>query len=105
MANIPLSGFETLYKSDSPKDFASGEYFQVRFESEVASATGREVFFVRERHGYFDDQHKRVVHPITTLSPEEGFATRGEAEERYARQLRHSFSPDPYDGMKYRRLD
>jgi hypothetical protein len=112
MVTIPPFGFVTLYKTDSPKDFANGEYYQVRFESEVHPATGKQVFFVREKHGYFDNEQKRAVHPLTTLSPEEGFTTVEEAAERYEQQLKHrasggfvhSFSLDPFEGMKYRRL-
>jgi hypothetical protein len=112
MGIIPAFGFETLYKSDSPRDFATGEYYQVHFESEVDPATGKESFFVREKHGYFDGQQKRAVHHTTTFAPEEGFATRVEAEARYRQQLVHrasegfvhSFCLDPFEGMKYRRL-
>jgi hypothetical protein len=109
MGIIPAFGFETLYKSDSPRDFSTGEYYH--FESEVDPA-GKELFFVREKHGYFDDQQKRAVHHTTTLSPDEGFTTRAEAEARYNQQLVHrasegfvhSFCLDPFEGMKYRRL-
>ena len=112
MGIIPAFGFETLYKSDSPKDFATGEYYQVHFESEVDPANGKELFFVREKHGYFDDQQKRAVHHTTTFAPSEGFTTREEAEARYKQQLVHrasegfvhSFCLDPFEGLKYRRL-
>lgn len=112
MGIIPAFGFETLYKSDSPRDFATGEHYQVHFEPEVDPATGTESFFVREKHGYFDDQQKRAVHNTTTFGPEEGFTTRAEAEARYRQQLVHRasegfvhlFSLDPFEGMKYRRL-
>jgi len=113
MGIIPAFGFETLYKSDSPKDFATGEYYQVHLdESEVDPATGKELFFVREKHGYFDNQQKRAVHHTTTFAPDKGFTTREEAEARYEQQLVHrasegfvhSFCLDPFEGMKYRRL-
>jgi hypothetical protein len=110
MTIIPTFGFETLYKSDSPKDFATGEYYQVHFECEIDPATSKELFFVREKHGYFDDRQKRAVHHTTTFAPEEGFATREDAEARYSQQLTqrasegfvHSFCLDPFEGMKYR---
>ena len=110
---IPAFGFETLYKSDSPRDFATGEYYQVHLEAGVDPVTGKELFFVRERHGYFDDQAKKVVHHSITFAPDEGFTIRAEAEARYNQQLLHrasegfvhSFSMDPFEGVKYRRLD
>jgi len=40
--------FETLYKTDSPKDFANGEYYQIHLEIEIHD--GKQVFFVREKH-------------------------------------------------------
>ena len=112
MTIIPTFGFETLYKTDSPKDFANGEYFQVHFNVETNPVTGKQAFFVREKHGYFDNEQKRAVHPVTTFAPEEGFTTFEEAAERYEQQLRHrasegfvhAFSVDPFEGIKYRRL-
>jgi hypothetical protein len=112
MGIIPAFGFETLYKSDSPREFATGEYYQVHFDPEVDPATGKELFFVREKHGYFDDKQKRAVHHTTTFAPDEGFTTRKDAEARYKQQLAHrasegfvhSFWLDPFEGMRYRRL-
>jgi len=43
--------FETLYKTDSPKDFANGEYYQIHLEIEIHD--GKQVFFVRERDQSF----------------------------------------------------
>ena|SRR5215831_10264726 len=112
MTNLPTFGFETLYKTDSPKDFANGEYYQVRIEATKDEATGETHYFVREKHGYFNNEQKRMVHPVTTYSPEEGYATIEQASERYEQQLAHrasvgfvhAFSLDPYEGMMYRKL-
>jgi len=112
MANLPKLGFETLYKTDSPKDFANGEYYQVRIEWNVDEASGKTHYFVRENHGYFNNEQKRMVHPVTTYSPEEGYATHEQAVERYEQQLAqrasegfvHSFSLDPFEGIMYRKL-
>ena len=110
MTNLPTR-FETLYKTDSPKDFANGEYYQVRIESDVDEA-GKTHYFVRENHGYFNNEQKRMVHPVTTYLPEEGYDTHEQAAERYEQQLAHrasggfvhAFSLDPFEGMMYRKL-
>jgi hypothetical protein len=110
--SIPRFGFETLYKTDSPADFGNSEYYQVQLDVGEGAAPGTHVYFVREQHGYFDNANKRAVHPVMTLSPQEGFATFEEAEARYQEQLRHrasegfvhAFSLDPWEGMKYRKL-
>src|SRR5207237_4819578 len=47
----PICMFETLYKTDSPKDFANGEYYQIHLEIEIHD--GKQVFFVRERDQSF----------------------------------------------------
>lgn len=64
--------FETLYKTDSPKDFSDGEYYQVHLDSVLRS--GQHLFFVREKQGWFSDAQKRNVHSVDTLSPEEGLS-------------------------------
>jgi hypothetical protein len=104
--------FETLYKTNDLKDFPEGEYYQTRLESEIVG--GLEVFFVKEKHAYFSNTEKRRVNETTTLSPEEGFATRDEAMQRYGQQVQyrvkngfvHCFSFDPFekDGAGYRYL-
>lgn len=113
--------FETLYRSDprgktfdpgDPASISETEYFQPLFELEFQD--GKHVFFVREKHGYFDDQQKKPVHPIDTLSPEEGFATEQEAWKKYEQQLRfralqgftHALSVRiPEGGINHRILD
>lgn len=113
--------FETLYRvdprgktfvADDPKSISEMEYFQPHFDLEFHE--GKQVFFVREKHGYFDDQQKRRVNPTDTLEPEEGFATEAEARKKYEQQLRirasegfvHAFSVRiPEGGINYRILD
>lgn len=107
--------FETLYKTDSPKNFANGEYYQIHLDFQIHRDTGKQVFFVREKHGYFDNQKRRMVHSISTLDPDfsEGLTNFQEAQEKYERQLQHrasegfvhAFSIDPFTGIQYRRLD
>jgi hypothetical protein len=106
--------FETLYRVDprgrSFANPAETEYYQPRIDRE--SHAGRDVFLVRETHGYFDDEEKKAANITSTLSPEEGFATFDEANSRYEEQLRyraktgfvHVFSFDPFspDGMTHR---
>ncbi len=118
---ILLMFFETLYRTDprgktfqpgDPVSISETEYFQPFFDSHFAD--GKQVFFVRETHGYFDDKQKKVVLVVTTLAPEEGLATAEEAWIEYEAQLRfralqgfvHAFSVNiPKSGMNYRILD
>ena len=75
---------------------------------------GVEVFFVREKHAYFSNTEKRRVNEVTTFSPEEGYATQAEAQQRYDQQVQyrvktgfvHCFYIDPFreDGTGYRYL-
>jgi len=82
--------FETLYRVDprgksfDPGDLASPsdtEYYQPHIEFEFRG--GKQVFFVREKHGFFDDQQKKMAHHRDTLNPEEGFAKMAEAWTKY----------------------
>ena len=109
---VPAFGFETLYRTDAPKDFANGEYYQVRIECRPDLASNVQRFFVRENHGYFDNSQRRAVHSVTTFAPDEGFPTVEEAVAQYEQQLAHrasegfvhAFSLDPFEGMRYRHL-
>jgi len=104
---------ETLYKTDKPTDFENGEYYQARLVRR--DDHGVTTYVVEEKHGWFSDAEKRPVHHITTLSPEEGYKTYGEAEQAYNERLKHrtkegfihSFSIDFFaiGGVVYRRLD
>ena len=112
--------FETLYRIDprgmSFAELPATEYYQPRIDREVIN--GKEVYFVRETHGYFDDQQKKVANCTFTLNPDEvaeGYPTWEEAEGRYEQQLRkrakerfvHVFAFDPLTptGLSYRLLD
>jgi hypothetical protein len=109
--------FETLYRTDPRgKSFANlsdTEYFQPRIDCELRG--DNEVFFVRETHGYFDDQQKQMKSQTETFNPEEPFENRDDAQRWYDQQLRrrasdgfvHAFTWDPMSpiGMSYRRLD
>jgi hypothetical protein len=79
--------FETLYKVKTPKGFLDGEYYQASVNAEFVN--GVVVFFVREKHGYFNDTEKRLVHLTVTLSPEDGYPTFEEAKKRYDEQVHH----------------
>jgi hypothetical protein len=104
--------FVTLYRTDELKDFPEGEYFQPRLEVEMVD--GKEVFFVRETHAYFNNKLKVRRNEVTTFSPDEGYATRKEAQERYDQQIQrrvkdgffHCFYFDPFkgDGVGYENL-
>jgi hypothetical protein len=91
----------TLYKAKKPTSFDDGEYYQPTIDFQFLN--GKQQYFVRETHGYWNDNEKRVIHVLTTLSPEEGYSTFQEADQRYQQQLQkrvgdgfvHSFSLDP----------
>lgn len=105
--------FETLYKTDSPTELEHAEYYQPNLDMEFVE--GKWIFFVREKHGWFNDARKRAEHHITTLSPDEPYTDAKEAQARYDQQLRHrasegfvhSFSFDPFapNGVHYRRVN
>jgi hypothetical protein len=102
--------WETLYKTNPPKDFHDGEYYQPQLDFEFEGE--KTAYFVREKHGYFSDEEKRPVNVTTTLSPEEGYSTYEAALARYEEQVRHraksgfvhSFHFDPFatNGVGYR---
>lgn len=105
--------FETLYKTDTPQTFWKAA--SITGPAMTSSfATESSAFFVREKHGYWDESLKKHANETVTLSPEEGFSTFAEAQARYDQQLRyrasqgfvHSFSLDFLSSspVKYRRL-
>ena len=104
---------EALYKTDAPEASVS-DCYQVILEKKVLN--DRHLYFVREVHGWWNDQEKRFIKEQKTLSPEdaEGYPTLEEATDRYNLQIltraksgfRHSFSPDPFGGKdQYRHID
>jgi hypothetical protein len=108
--------FETLYRTDprgkSFDELSATEYYQPRIDCERRGKG--EVFFVRETHGYFDDQQKKMKNQTQTFNPDEPFESREEAEKWYENQLRvraasgfvHVFAWDPMspNGMSYQLL-
>jgi hypothetical protein len=75
---------ETLYKTDSPEAEQS-EYYGIMIDY-GPNSTG---YFVREIHGWWDEEQQKAIYNLTTLSPEEGYPTFEEAHERYLTQRRH----------------
>lgn len=104
--------FETLYKTDVPQQLSRAEFYQPQLAPETVN--GKTLYFVREKHGWWDDASKKLVLHTTTLDPEEGFATLEDAEARYEQQLHHrasegfmhSFFVDPANNLpvNYRRI-
>jgi hypothetical protein len=76
---------ETLYRHDprgeSFENLEATEYYQCRIDQE--SRERRHVFFVRETHGYFDDQQKKPANITETFNPEKPFENFAEAEGRF----------------------
>lgn len=113
--------FETIYRVDprgksfSPDNLASiaeTEYYQINIDVQFQGS--QELYFVREKHGFFDDQRKKIAHHLYTLNPEEGFTNVGDALARYDKQLKylasqgfvHAFSVRiPEGGTNHRVLD
>lgn len=94
---------ETLYKTKTPEASVwDGECYELILDAETVN--GRVAYFVREIHGWWDEDRKRFVHKQYTLSPDEGFSTFDDAHERYKQQrinratsgFVHSFSPHYY---------
>jgi hypothetical protein len=108
--------FETLYRADprgkSFETLSETEYYQPRIDREKSG--DRYVYFVRETHGYFDDQRKKAESLTQTFNPEEPFETWDQAQHWYEQQLQlrasggfvHVFTFDPMSpsGMRYRVL-
>src|ERR1039458_10134599 len=85
-----IMAMATLYKTNVPTDFETGEYYQPSLTVERVGGDYR--YFVREKHGWFSAKEKRIVHAIHTLAPEDGFANIDDAMELYNRQIRHRAS-------------
>jgi hypothetical protein len=102
---------QTLYKTATPTTFEDGEFYQVRLDFEFVQ--GAHTYFVRETHGWWNDQQKRLVHHLATLDPQEGYATFQEADQAYAKQVKfrasegfkHSFQIDPFSGVTHQIVD
>jgi hypothetical protein len=95
---------QTLYKTPHPTagPAVGAEFYEIFLEARRVKGTT--VFFVREKHGWWDEGNRRAVHLVSTLSPEEGVSTWDEAHAIYQRQVErrvldgfvHSYSPDFY---------
>jgi hypothetical protein len=97
--------FTTLYRSATPdKSVMEGEYYQPLLESAIIG--GKELYFVKETHAWFDDKEKKVINLVTTLSPAEGIEDRLQAHDLFDKQVAHrvkegfahSFFIDPFAG-------
>lgn len=103
--------FVTLYRTDVPQQLSRAEYYQPHLDVEQI---GQQVlYFVREKHAWYDDGEKKVVHLTTTLSPEEGVSSYTDAKFRFDQQVTHRasegfihlFKIDPFQGITYEKLD
>ena len=99
---------ETLYKTRTPeKSVYEGECYELILDADRQK--GAIAYFVREIHGWWDEQEKRFINKQVTLSPEEGYATFEEAQQRYLQQRQHraqsgfvhSFAPHYYGEKPY----
>jgi hypothetical protein len=103
--------FKTLYKTATPKvSVHDAEYYQPMVATAVVN--GKQMYFVRETHGWFDDAEKRAVSVTETLFHQEGLESGMEAAKLFEQQMQHrinegfahSFSIDPYTGIAYEYL-
>jgi hypothetical protein len=95
---------ETLYKTKTPEEVTveQAEYYELVLDAKN-KGDNRLIYFVRELHGWWDDDKKRNVNSWQTYGPEEGYTSFDEAFQRYQvqREARakngfvHSFSPEP----------
>src|ERR1039457_1502034 len=76
---------ETLYKTKDPQSSVGhGEFYELILDA--GRVNSRIAYFVREKHGWWDEKGKRAVNVVNTLSPDEGYTTFEEAHERYTQQ-------------------
>jgi hypothetical protein len=91
----------TLYKTDHPQTEPRAEFYALTLYT--ADEFHSLPIFLREIHGWWHEEKKRIVHFAKTFDPEEGFATLEEAEAAMDRQIehraseefRHLFTPTP----------
>jgi hypothetical protein len=84
---------ETVYKTKTPEEPES-EFYEIA----VLSRPGNGFEFI-EKHGWWDDSAKQIIHEVITISPEEGL-TIEDAERMFIAQREsrarcgfiHSFS-------------
>lgn len=101
--------FKTLYKTETPQ-FGFAEYYQPMVAS--AFVNGKLMYFVRETHGWFNDEEKRAVSVTETLFHQEGLELEMGAIKLFEEQVQHrvregfahSFSIDPYSGIVHEYL-
>ena len=104
---------ETLYKTKTPQNSRlDGEFYELKLEE--TQQRGRIGYRVTESHGWWDEGRQQTEELGPTLSPDEGYPTFGEAEDRYNQQRLHraksgfkwSCSPNMYGGDPvYREID
>jgi hypothetical protein len=93
-------GQTTLYKVPNPVSYIS-EYYEIAVLA-IPNTAPRVYRFV-EFHGWWDEENKKPIHNLSTISPEKGL-TSDEAEANYESQVQHraregfiySFSPNPF---------
>jgi hypothetical protein len=99
---------ETLYKTKTPEaSVLDGEFYELVLDAK--QVMGQVTYFVREIHGWWDEERKRPVHKLFTLSPDEGYVNFEDAHARYIQQrlhrakggFTHSFSPHYYGQKPY----
>jgi len=82
---------QTLYKTATPTGPAiESGFYELFLESKVINE--RRVFFIREKHGWWDAANRRTICEQPTLWPEEGLSTYDEAADMYEKQVQHRVS-------------
>lgn len=102
--------FKTLYKTATPQSIDNAEYYQPMVAT--AAMNGKQLYFIRETHGWFDDAKKKSKAVTETLFHQEGVESGTEAVRLFEQQIQqrisdgfaHAFSIDPYTGMTYEYL-
>jgi hypothetical protein len=94
--------FETLYKTSTP-EVGKSECYELSLK--MLQGGGPRRHYVKEDHGWWDDNTKKFIHHVTTLNTAEEGTTYEDAEAIYvkARSNRvqsgfvYSFTPDAGD--------
>jgi hypothetical protein len=87
-----MNGIRTcaIYKTDNPVVDPRAEFYAITLYT--TDQFHRLPIYIREIHGWWNEERKRIVHQEETLRPEEGYDSFAEAEEAMNRQIQHRAS-------------
>lgn len=80
-----LFKLKTVYKTPRPEDDSRAEYYTIFLLRKVFR--GQAMFFLHEKHGFFEDAEKTAHGSVETFGDKEGYASMSEAIDRFEAQL------------------